>query len=323
MNQVAEGRPGLLRQLRAIGPLPATATVLVPLVLCLLNGTNVGLGLPGAAAAIPVLAGCALVALGLLLMGETISLFARRGSGTLAPWDPTRKLVVEGPYRRVRNPMISGVFTVLLGEAVALGSASVLIWSAAFALVNAIYMPLVEEPGLERRFGEDYMTYKRNVPRWIPRRTPWMPTLALALFASLFAYMQAPALGAEPGGIAARSLSQSPAEVREFWTPRRMREAEPIDVPAGPGLAAAASSPSLYAQSPDQEIPASQDTLYPDRIHGRLFVSFGANNGSCSATVVTSRNRDLILTAGHCVSMPGAEGSQPTWATNVMFVPGY
>ena len=42
---------------------------------------------------------------------------------------------------------------------------------------------------------------------------------------------------------------------------------------------------------------------------------------SCSATVVTSRNRNLILTAGHCVSMPGAEGSQPTWASNVMFVP--
>jgi len=40
-------------------------------------------------------------------------------------------------------------------------------------LVNAIYIPLVEEPGLERRFGDDYFLYKKNVPRWIPRLRPW------------------------------------------------------------------------------------------------------------------------------------------------------
>ena len=36
-----------------------------------------------------------------------------------------------------------------------------------------VYIPLVEEPGLLKRFGEEYLTYKRNVPRWIPRLTPW------------------------------------------------------------------------------------------------------------------------------------------------------
>jgi protein-S-isoprenylcysteine O-methyltransferase Ste14 len=38
-----------------------------------------------------------------------------------------------------------------------------------------VYMPLVEEPGLKRRFGEDYETYAANVPRWLPRLRPWEP----------------------------------------------------------------------------------------------------------------------------------------------------
>jgi len=40
-------------------------------------------------------------------------------------------------------------------------------------VVNAAYIPLSEEPGLVKRFGEEYLTYKRNVPRWVPRWTPW------------------------------------------------------------------------------------------------------------------------------------------------------
>jgi protein-S-isoprenylcysteine O-methyltransferase Ste14 len=86
-----------------------------------------------------------------------------------------RKLVVEGPYRHVRNPMITGVMSILLGEAVGLGSPPLLIWFALFFTVNAVYMPLVEEPGLARRFGDDYAVYKRNVPRWLPRPRPWTP----------------------------------------------------------------------------------------------------------------------------------------------------
>ena len=40
-------------------------------------------------------------------------------------------------------------------------------------IINVIYIPLSEEPGLARRFGDDYLEYKRNVPRWVPRLTPW------------------------------------------------------------------------------------------------------------------------------------------------------
>lgn len=100
-------------------------------------------------------------------------LFARVGQGTLAPWDPTQRLVAQGPYRYVRNPMISGVLCVLLGEAALFGSAPLLVWAAAFFALNAAYIPLIEEPGLEKRYGAAYEAYRRNVPRWLPRRTPW------------------------------------------------------------------------------------------------------------------------------------------------------
>ncbi|MAE97051.1 MAG: RemK protein [Deltaproteobacteria bacterium] len=112
---------------------------------------------------------------GLSLMVWTIGRFAGEGDGTLAPWDPTEKLVVSGVYRHVRNPMITGVITNLVGEALLFGSASLASWAAIFALGNAIYIPLSEEPGLEKRFGEDYRRYRANVPRWLPRLRPWSP----------------------------------------------------------------------------------------------------------------------------------------------------
>lgn len=121
----------------------------------------------------PLILASGLLGLGLVLFVSTVGLFARVGKGTLAPWDATRRLVVRGVYRHVRNPMIVGVMCVLLGEATLLGSLPLLGWFALFLLANALYIPLVEEPGLERRFGTDYRFYKRNVPRWIPRLRPW------------------------------------------------------------------------------------------------------------------------------------------------------
>jgi protein-S-isoprenylcysteine O-methyltransferase Ste14 len=106
---------------------------------------------------------------GLVLIAWTIILFWRRGRGTLAPWDPPQKLVVQGPYHRVRNPMITGVATVLAGEALVFGSPALVIYTLTFAAVNALYMPRVEEPRLLARFGDEYADYMREVPRWIPR----------------------------------------------------------------------------------------------------------------------------------------------------------
>lgn len=132
-------------------------------------GTEVGWGLPGVAAALPVIGGAIAILAGLRLAYETISLFGSEGEGTLAPWDPTRKLVVRGPYQRVRNPMITGVGLVLLGESAILGSTSILVEFGVFAVANLTYIPLIEEPNLAARFGAEYEQYRQAVPRWIPR----------------------------------------------------------------------------------------------------------------------------------------------------------
>jgi protein-S-isoprenylcysteine O-methyltransferase Ste14 len=117
--------------------------------------------------------GLALLTGGLILFSWCVSLFARVGRGTLAPWDPTRNLVIVGPYRYVRNPMISGVAAMLFGEALLWGSVTLGLWACVFMLINHAYFLLSEEPGLEKRFGESYRLYKASVPRWIPRLKPW------------------------------------------------------------------------------------------------------------------------------------------------------
>ena len=156
----------ILRHLLAIGLLPGVVTLLVPALI--VSGDEVAWW--------PLsLLGAVLIALGLVLIAQTVALFATVGEGTLAPWDPTARLVVRGPYRRVRNPMISGVLCVLLGEALVFGSLALLAWWAFVFAINAVYFPLVEEPGLQRRFGADYEAYRAAVPRWRPRLRPWTP----------------------------------------------------------------------------------------------------------------------------------------------------
>jgi protein-S-isoprenylcysteine O-methyltransferase Ste14 len=164
-----------LRHCRAILVLPFMVTVVIPGTVLFLTGVDT-LDLwrshPATRVALPIL-GCAFICLGLVLMVATIRLFVTVGKGTLAPWNPTQRLVVQGVYRHVRNPMIAGVFFVLLGEAILAASLPLFIWFVVFVLGNAIYIPLAEEPGLVKRFGDDYLAYQRNVPRWIPRVKPW------------------------------------------------------------------------------------------------------------------------------------------------------
>lgn len=167
------------RHIRAIALLPGTVAVLVPAVILIAgDGPDIAWGLDGVVAAVPVLLGLALIVTGLGFWLWTVRLFARIGKGTLAPWDPTRCLVVEGPYGYVRNPMITAVLAVLLGEAALFGTPTLLIWFAAFFAINYAFFLLYEEPDLERRFGDTYREYRRSVGRWIPRRRPWTPPIA-------------------------------------------------------------------------------------------------------------------------------------------------
>jgi protein-S-isoprenylcysteine O-methyltransferase Ste14 len=154
----------LWRQLAAVLLLPGIVTVGVPALIVWQTDASLR---PPAVVGIP------LIAVGLVLVVSTVRLFAAVGRGTLAPWDPTSRLVVQGPYRYVRNPMISGVLFILLGEAASFASPALLIWFAAVLAANALYIPLVEEEGLRQRFGAEYEAYEANVPRWIPRLRPW------------------------------------------------------------------------------------------------------------------------------------------------------
>ena len=141
--------------------LPGTVAIVIPAVVVWLGGSNIE--------PVTTVIGALLIAIGLALVAWTVRLFVGVGRGTLAPWDPTSTLVVCGPYRYVRNPMITGVATILAGEALLFRSWGLVVEIAIFVVVNALYFPLVEEPGLRRRFGAEYEEYRARVPRWLPR----------------------------------------------------------------------------------------------------------------------------------------------------------
>lgn len=112
---------------------------------------------------------------GLALLITSIVLMIRIAKSTVMPWDPSQNLVVRGPYRFLRNPMILGVIILLLGEALMLSSYGIAILAGVFFIGNTAYFSFVEEPSLETQFGEAYRRYKANVPRWLPRLKPWRP----------------------------------------------------------------------------------------------------------------------------------------------------
>jgi protein-S-isoprenylcysteine O-methyltransferase Ste14 len=119
--------------------------------------------------------GLAIGLVGLILSMITIITFMLIGKGTIMPWDPTKKLIVVGFYRHVRNPIILSVIIILVGEAVLFASYGIALWVILTFVFNTIYFIYSEEPGLVKRFGEEYLEYKKNVPRWIPRLRPWQP----------------------------------------------------------------------------------------------------------------------------------------------------
>jgi protein-S-isoprenylcysteine O-methyltransferase Ste14 len=164
-----------MKHLRAIILLPGMALVVVPATILyrsVLDTFDLWQSLPATRFVLPPL-GTIFICLGLVLMVTTIRLFVTVGKRTRVSWNPTQRLAVRGVYRHVRNPMISGVMFIPLGEVFHSASLPLLVWFVVAVVVNVVYMPLVEEPGLAKRFGEDYLGYKQNVPRWMPRVRPW------------------------------------------------------------------------------------------------------------------------------------------------------
>jgi len=117
--------------------------------------------------------GWILIAAGVLVLLHAFARFVVEGVGTPAPVAPTRNLVVGGLYRYVRNPMYLAVGTTIVGEALVLARSVLFVWAAVFAVAVVAFVRGYEERTLRRRFGEEYERYRRAVPGWWPRRTPW------------------------------------------------------------------------------------------------------------------------------------------------------
>ena len=117
--------------------------------------------------------GAVLVVAGVVVLLEAFVRFVLEGLGTPAPAAPTERLVVGGLYRYVRNPMYLAVGATIVGQALLLWRANLLVYAALFAVAVWAFVHWYEEPTLARRFGVGYESYRRAVPGWWPRRTPW------------------------------------------------------------------------------------------------------------------------------------------------------
>ena len=109
-----------------------------------------------------------LFSLALLLIGWSLHHFLL-AKGTPVPFNPPPRLVTTGPYAYTRNPMLTGVFSLLFGFSMWFGSAFLLlVFTPLFILMNIWELKFIEEPELEKRLGEEYVTYRKKTPMFLP-----------------------------------------------------------------------------------------------------------------------------------------------------------
>ena len=166
----------LLGMIRSIIILPGTALVFIPSLLLWISSKLPGYAGPVDFSDARFWVGIMFLVVGLILAIWTVRLQLILGKGTPAPWDPAVELVIQGPYSHSRNPMITGAFFVLIGETLVFQSWLIAGWFIVFWLANLIYIPFVEEVQLKERFGDSYLDYASQVPRWIPRVRPHKKT---------------------------------------------------------------------------------------------------------------------------------------------------
>ena len=160
---------------KSIVLLPMMAIVVIPLVIIIwVPQWNLSY-LIGSSSELLFGIGILLFLLSIAFFISTLVLFIRISQGTLAPWSPSKRLVIRSYYRHSRNPMILGVLSILLSISLVFDSVALLGWCGLFLIGNHFYLILVEERDLADRFGEEYLEYRQNVPRWWPRRKGWRP----------------------------------------------------------------------------------------------------------------------------------------------------
>lgn len=119
------------------------------------------------------IAGALLAGAGLAFLLHAFARFALEGRGTPAPVAPTEHLVVGGVYRYVRNPMYLAVLALIFGQALLFGQPALFWYGLVIAAAFFAFVRLYEEPTLRETFGDEYEAYRKAVPGWLPRLTPW------------------------------------------------------------------------------------------------------------------------------------------------------
>jgi protein-S-isoprenylcysteine O-methyltransferase Ste14 len=119
--------------------------------------------------------GALLVLAGLAVVVNAFVRFVVEGFGTPIPVAPPDRLVVGGFYRYVRNPMYVAIFAAVIGQAMLLGDAWLLVYAAVLAIPVYSFVHWYEEPHLRWKFGADYEAYRAHVPGWWPRLRPYRP----------------------------------------------------------------------------------------------------------------------------------------------------
>jgi protein-S-isoprenylcysteine O-methyltransferase Ste14 len=144
----------------------------VPLVgWCALHLRRFDVGFAFALPAWTRLPGEVLLAAGALMVLTCGWILSTRGFGTHGDRFFPNEFVSLGPFRYVRNPMSLGAVTLTLGFALYHHSISLLLFSIFLFVLLHVIVVYIEEPGLEKRFGESYLRYKRSLNRWLPRLT--------------------------------------------------------------------------------------------------------------------------------------------------------
>jgi V8-like Glu-specific endopeptidase len=151
--------------------------------------------------------------------------------------------------------------------------------------------------------------------RWSDERT--VRTRIAGLLVAAFVLAAPAAASAAPAILESGDSARTAAEVREYWTPKRMENAKPVPVlnRSDDGSGAPTPRAGIISYTSGE---LTETTLFPNRVHGKVFFTRpGAGNFVCSGTAVEAANLSTVITAGHCVNWEGV------WATNFEFVPGY
>lgn len=117
---------------------------------------------------------CLLLIIGSIFMiWSNLALFFIGKGGPAQGFDiaispPTQKLVIIGPYKYTRNPMVFGTLSVFFAISLFLGSIIDFLLLIAFSFAAKIYIKYGEETRLIKDFGNEYLEYKKSVPMMIP-----------------------------------------------------------------------------------------------------------------------------------------------------------